>query len=227
MAILNKSVLGKVSGALGDLVFRQTKGGNIIAVRPKSFMPGVDQESADRREKFRFSVKLASALNKIPEIYQIWDAHDSQKTPFQNLIRTNYPYIDPAGTPGRYKLTPEEGFGVNVGLIDSSSTEIRAELDPLVDNIGIDTEVEVGVKLISLMYLSDPVDEFAPAYRLLKVVSEEQPLDTESPAIFSVLLMNQDTEMINSYNNCEEYFALVTLDADGNVIHYSNTFRKS
>jgi hypothetical protein len=164
MANLNKSVLGKVSGALGDLVFRQTRSGNIIALRPKSFIPGTDQQSVNRRVKFGFSVKLASAMNKIPEIFQMWKNWDSKETPFLNLVKTNYPYIDPAGTPGNYKLTPEEGFGTNSSLLTVSPVEIHAEFDPLGNNIGIDTEEEVNAKLICLIYLSDPVDEFSPLY---------------------------------------------------------------
>jgi hypothetical protein len=227
MASLIKSVLGKVSGALGDLVFRQTKTGNVIAMRPKSFIPGTDQKSVDRRTKFRFSVKLASVLNKIPEIFQIWAEKDSNRNPFQNLVKTIYPYVDPSGLPGSYKLTPEEGFGTNSSLISVSPVEVHAELDELSDNIGIDTGVEVNTKLICIIYLSDPVDEFAPAYKFLKLVSDEVPLEMNSAMLFSIPLMSQETEQFNAYNENDAYFILVTLDAEGNVIHYSNTFRQS
>jgi hypothetical protein len=227
MADLKKSVLGKVSGALGDLVFRQTKTANVIAVRPKSFMPGMDQASIDRREKFRISVKLASAINKIPELYQVWNDHDSKRAPFQNLIISNYPYIDPSGTPGKFKMTPEEGFGTKSTLLSISSDEIHAELEALPDNAGIDIENEVGIKLVSLICLTNPLDEFAPALRFIRSVSEEQSLELGSSMVFSVPLMSQETELYNSYSDCDAYFALVTLDAEGNVVRYSNTFRKS
>jgi hypothetical protein len=226
MANLNKSVLGKVSGALGDLVFRQTKTGNVIAVRPKSFIPGTDQESVDRRSKFGLSCKLASAINNIPELYQVWSEFDSKRTPFLNIMKSNYPYVDPAGIPGKFKLTPEEGFGTNVVTANVTPLEVSAEIDPIGDNAGIDTDEELTVRLVSLIYLSEPVDEFAPSYRLLRLSSEEVPIQLDNSLVFTIPLMSQQTELYNAYSACEAYFALVTLDAEGNVINYSNTFRK-
>jgi hypothetical protein len=227
MADLRKSVLGEVSGALGDLVFRQTKDANVIATRPASFMPGTDQASIDRRAKFRFSTKLASAANKIPELYEIWYMHDSDESPFRNLFKANYPYVNPSGVPGSFKMTPEEGFGTNTTLLTVSPIEIHAELDPLPGNMGLDTNVEVGLKLVSLLCLTIPADPAAPAYTFIRSVSEEMPLQEGAAILFTVPLMNQETELYNLYADCDAYFVLVTVDADGNVIHYSNTFRNS
>ncbi len=61
MAQLTKAVLGRVSGRLGDTVFRQRNGKNILGTRPSHYAPPDDQGSIDRRARFKFSAKLAQA----------------------------------------------------------------------------------------------------------------------------------------------------------------------
>jgi len=225
MANLIKSVLGRPTGAVGDIVFRQMDGKTIVATRPGSFMPGIDEASVDRRSKFRFAVKLASAANGMDDIREIWDQNVDAGSPFQNLVKTNYPYVDADGLPGSYKLTPAGGFGTSTSLITVSPVAIEAELNPLGDNIGIDTAEEVSIRLLSLVYLYNPTDPNCPAYDFLVKASEDIPLQLASAVIFSVPLMNQDTEKYNLYQNRSVYFAVVTLDAEGNVVHFSTTFR--
>lgn len=227
MANLVQSVLGKVSGRVGDLVFRQRDGKNIIAVRPASFIPGTDQASYDRRARFRLAGKLASVIDNISDLRQVWDEYSPNKSPFQNLVSVNYPYIDAAGTPGSFKLVPQTGFGTTTTLLTLSPTEVQAEINALGTNKGIDLSEEVSAKLISLVYLSDPSDINAEEYQFIVNESAEIPLQLASALVFSIPLMNQDTELFNAYQARNGYFVLVTLDADGNVIHFSNTFRNS
>lgn len=227
MASLTQSVLGKVSGRVGDLVFRQRDGLNYISVRPRSFIPGTDQASIDRREKFRFAGKLAAVINDLPDLQNVWENHDPSNTPYQNMVKENYPYVDPAGTAGSFKLVPGTGFGTTTTLLTVSSAEIQAEINPLGTNKGIDLAEEVSAKLISLICLGNPVDIYSPKNQFIKVESEEIPLQLASALVFSMPLMDQDTDLYNAYQSRDAYFVLVTLDADGNVIHFSNTFRNS
>jgi hypothetical protein len=227
MATLNKSVLGKISGALGDLVFRQMNGENFVRLRPKSFIPGTDEASVNRRNKFRFASKFASSVDNLSELRQVWEEYAPAKSPFKSLFSSNYPYIDPAGQPASLKVTPQSGFGTSTSLITVSPVEIQAELNPLGDRIGIDTSVETSVMLLGVLHLYNPLDVNSPAYQFINIISEELPLQTDSPLVFSVPLMNQETELYNLYGGREVYLALVTLDDEGNVIHFSNTFRKA
>ena len=68
MAELDKSVIGKLRGRIGDVVFRQRNGKVFVSQRPKSFMPGTDEKSVERRSKFAFCAKLSKAIYSIPEL---------------------------------------------------------------------------------------------------------------------------------------------------------------
>ena len=63
MARLKKTVLGRLSGAIGDIVFREKNGKNFVGLRASSFIPGSDPGSIDRRAKFTLSTQLASIIN--------------------------------------------------------------------------------------------------------------------------------------------------------------------
>ena len=45
MARIKKTILGRISGAVGDVLFRQMHGNNYVGTRPNSFMPGKDENS--------------------------------------------------------------------------------------------------------------------------------------------------------------------------------------
>jgi hypothetical protein len=224
MANLSKKVLGAISGAVGDLVFRQKNGKNFIATRPASFVPGKDEASVNRRNKFRFTTKLSSQINEIPELYQVWDDY-STIAPFSNMVKSNYPFVDPDGEPGDFRLVPHKGFNTRTAAISLSDQELQVEINPIGSNCGIDLFDELTVKLISIIYLHNPVSEFMTGYEFLPLMSEELPLQIDEPLLFSVPLMNQDSGIYNLYQDHEAYLVLVTLDEDGNVIHFSNTIR--
>ena len=72
MAQLKKTVLGKVSGAVGDIVFRQRDGLNYIGLRPGSFTPGTNPASVARRARFALAAKASVSVNRIPALKSLW-----------------------------------------------------------------------------------------------------------------------------------------------------------
>ncbi|MBK7107142.1 MAG: hypothetical protein IPH62_17860 [Ignavibacteriae bacterium] len=69
MAELNKSVLGKVSGSIGELTFRQRNGKNVICMKPSSFTPGSDANSIARRDRFKLNYQTCKRT-KQHSLYQ-------------------------------------------------------------------------------------------------------------------------------------------------------------
>ena len=63
MATIKKTVLGRISGAVGDVVFKEKNGKNYVGVRASTFTPPSDAASIERRGKFLLSTELASAIN--------------------------------------------------------------------------------------------------------------------------------------------------------------------
>lgn len=86
MAKLIKQVLGKVSGAVGDVLFRVRAGNNYVGTRPASYMPGTDAKSVARRQRFALANKFAKAVNIIPPLKSLWKQFKSPTN--DNLLPT-------------------------------------------------------------------------------------------------------------------------------------------
>ena len=98
MARLNKQVLGRVSGAVGDIVFRERNGKNFIGLKPSRFMPGTDEASIARRARFALNAKLASTINNNDELKSIWfNKAPSGLSSHNFILRQNYPLVAPNG----------------------------------------------------------------------------------------------------------------------------------
>lgn len=225
MAKFKKEILGKVNGALGDITFRQRNGKTYLSTRPDSFIPGNDPASVARREKFSLSIKLAKNINKIHELKEAWDQDAPQgTTTFNHIMRSNYPMIDSNDLSGIIKLVPTLGFHVSNPAVTLGPDVIKVDLDAIGSTSGIIAASEPSLKLISIVYLSSPVDNLVGKNSFIKFISASQDVDLANALEFSFTLSDVETQMFAKYQNIKGFFVLVSLDADGNVVHYSNTF---
>jgi len=225
MAKFNKEILGKVQGALGDVTFRQRNGKTFLSTRPGSFTPGTDENSIARRDKFSLSVKLASTINAIPELKKIWEKNTpSGLTTYNHIMRTNYVLMGSEGFSGLIKLIPSLGFNVANPVVTLSPSDIKINLGPLGSSTGIDVLAEVSVKIISISYLSGPVENSLSKNSFLTLTSGTQTFNLTSALEFIIPLSDVESQMLTIYQTRKSWLSLVTLDAAGNVVHYSNTF---
>ncbi len=225
MAKFKKEILGKVKGALGDVTFRQRNGKTYLSTRPDSFVPGNDPGSIARREKFSLSIKLAKQINSIPELKELWLNDTPQGTlAFNHIMRSNYPMIDSSELSGLIKLAPSLGFNAANPVITLGPAEVKVNLEAIGNTAGIEAAAEPSLKLISLVYLSSPVDNLVGKNNFLTYISPSRDTDLASALEFTFPLSGVETQMLEKYNNRKGFFILVTLDAAGAVVHYSNTF---
>ena len=177
MAQLKKTVLGKVSGAVGDIVFRQRDGLNYIGLRPGSFTPGTDPASVARRARFALAAKASVSVNRIPALKSLWaGVLTNGISPYNYIFKTNYKYVTSSTISDLLKIVPDNGFGVTVADNNVDRTRVRAMVEAIGTNAGINTTLETTIMMASLVFLSSPVDESVGAYSLLSVVSPSQPI---------------------------------------------------
>ena len=86
MARLKKKVLGQVSGAVGDTVFRERYGNNYLGMRPDSFMPGTSPADFQRRQRFALAAKTGVSINSASKLRALWaGVTPSGFSPFNNI----------------------------------------------------------------------------------------------------------------------------------------------
>ena len=225
MARIKKTILGRISGAVGDVLFRQMHGNNYVGTRPNSFMPGKDENSIDRRKRFGLTVKFSRTVNAILQLKNVW-ARVAPKSgsAYNFIVKTNYVHVQPDGVTNTATLVPDVGFSITTTSVNISRTQIQITLNPIGDNSGIDTLAEKNIQLTCVLFFKDPTDDSFSLYYFLPLVSAKQLLSLVNSLTFSIALSDQQSQEFDRYHVHSGYFALVTLDDNNKVYHYSNTF---
>jgi hypothetical protein len=228
MGRMNKQVLGKISGSVGDIVFRQRNGKNFAMTKPGSFIPGDDPQSIDRRDRFGLTVKFCSQVNSVPYLNALW----AKKAPngaiaYNFLTKTNYKVITPSDITDQAVLVPEFGFSVTVNSAAIVPPQVNAVINPIGTTAGIDPVTEPTIRLVCIVCLSNPNDEFLDSNAFITMASPGQTTVLDTQLTFTIPYSNQETQIYNAYQDSKAFFALVTLDSDDNPVHYSTTFLNS
>lgn len=225
MAKLRKQILGKISGAFGDLVFRNTRKTNYVAARPSNFNVPMDEAALNRRGKFAISVKLSSLLLSSNELKKIWSkVTPADQSIFNYLVSNFYPWVNMDSLKEQVQLTPPLGFIVQTDSVAIENDKVSVVTQPIGQRAGIDLEVEKSIKLISVVSLISPVIDNVNDFMLLKFDSNVKQLNLIDPITFEILIANQITDLLSKYSNKLFLFCAVTLDVNNEPVNYSSTF---
>lgn len=224
MAEIRKQVLGEVVGALGDIVFRARNGKNFVGVRPASFIPGTDSASVARRLKFLTTIRFSQAVNSEPVLNAIWDkVRPPEMSTFNNIARLNYQYTQDESLTDLMKIVPGLGFGIVASSTNLTSSDLTLDTEAIGLNSGINTVVEVNLQMISVLFFSDPIDESVGSYYITTISSIPQSFTLEDPLNLTASLLSEQTVYYDKFREHKAFTVLVTLDAQGNPVHYSGS----
>ncbi|MFZ1081669.1 MAG: hypothetical protein WAO19_07065 [Candidatus Kryptoniota bacterium] len=234
MAELNKSVIGKLRGSVGDIVFRQRNGKVFVSRKPKSFMPGTDAKSVERRLKFAFCAKLSKAIYSIPELAALWrQAAPQGRSVYHFILQTNIHLVNPDAvseftiiTPPRSCCMAGGGFAIDYTNVSVSTNAIAVELASLGVSTGIDTTTEHNAKLACVLCLTNPVNKSLPQFQFVSCVSKSEHLAFDSLLTFIIALEGETLAKVQSYGEKKLLCAMVTLDSKNNPVRYSDTLVK-
>ena len=226
MGILKKSVLGKPTGAVGDILFQLKDGKTIIGTRPVSFIPGKDPASVDRRHRFGNTAKFSRAVNSIPALKSVWDnATPNNISPFNGIFKASYPFITPTDVTDNAKVVPILfGFDVTTTDVTISETSVAVDIDPIGTNAGIDLLVEKYIQLAVVIKCKDGTSDELPDLMFIPLKSSDVTLNLANPLSFLITLSDQYSELYSLYTTHKSCFAFVTLTETGKAVHYSTNF---
>lgn len=224
MAEVTKKVLGTIHGAVGDMVFREKNGKNYVGMRPESFIPGKDEASIARRQRFKMVIEFGRAVNVIKQLKYFWDVYGPQRmSPYNYIVKKNYLNVLPDDVSDTAQLVPDLGFSVLTPDIRISNNEIRVTVPALGNDIGIDINIEKSIVLKAVLFFKTPTDTRYKPFEFLSFESTAQTLTLTDPIVFTIVFSDVETQIYNMYTENKGFFALVTTDAKDIAIRFSNT----
>lgn len=94
MAELTNSILGNLSGNLGDLIFKKYKNKVVVCSKPSKYKTSQSEIAKFSRNRFLSLSKFSSFLNKRMKIKSIWDKLNHQgSTAYKKILIYNSPFL--------------------------------------------------------------------------------------------------------------------------------------
>ncbi len=224
MARLKKQVLGKVSGGVGDLVFRNRHENNYIALKPIRFNTPMDDRAMARRNKFKSAVKLATAMNSITPLKQVWIKNTTgNNTVYNRMVKSNY-YSLVNLLPSQYTaLTPAKGFPVTAQNIELNQEQFRIVIDAPGSDAGIDLQIEKTLRMVSVLALSGASDPMYPAITYLPFISTSMNIVLNDVIDVTIAFNAGEKELYNIYSTKQLLAGIITFDVELNTVSHSDT----
>jgi len=225
MAEIKNKLFGELSGTFGDIVYRQRNGKNYTSRRPKSYTLPDNEEFLVRSKKFKLSAKIASIINSIEELKNIWNAVKPTSISVYNyLISKNYEAVGSESITGNLQITPDSKVGVRFGSVSKESNRLIVTLQALTEAALIDVTIEKKIKLICLLFMNNPNSSSFPSYAATSIMSVPQSFNLTDSVVFDIMIPTSVDEKFNLYQSRTVYSAIVTFDENDNLVNYSDTF---
>jgi hypothetical protein len=223
MAQLFDQVLGLPSGLIGTLVFKRRKGANFISTQPakRSSLPGAAEIAF--RSKFALTGKVASKINSIQVVKDLWPRSAGRASKFNDIFHANYETINTAQNLGSVKVVPGAGFPTVNPVLTAGVSGIQLATDALGVNLGIDTSVEKYIVAAGIIVLQTPSVEGINPLEIIAFKTSQHNLDLINPVDCAVEFTAETLATYQNYTDRKAFACLITLDDSNKPIRYSGT----
>lgn len=223
MAIVKGSVIGNLSGRLGNLSARTVEGRTILAARPSSFNASQEPAVIEIRKKFAVTGSFIKVLLSLSALYEIWKkVKTAGMSVYNYTFKNNFAYSSAVRPTDQNIITPG-GFALPVQAATVLTDNLTMELLALT-SASVFTPAEVNLSANGVICYYDPINPADPAYGLITLNHEianytfDQTFELNIP--FNV---NQEA-LAAKYQHSILFFVVASKDVDGKIIQYSATY---
>jgi len=217
-----KSAIGTISGKIGGLVYRNRNGKTYVSKAPRAGTRSFDPERQKRENKFGMSIKIASAIYGNTTLKQIW-ANESGKSKgaVHNIIMKEiYSQLDESNPTDIGCILPNFGFELG-GQIKFREKELFIETTDFGSSIQIDFAKEKMLQATGIIIMADPGNHNDTPLTVYPINSGIMQVNECKALTFSIQMYATNLVSYLSYQKQGVYLSLVTLDSEGNAVHYS------
>ena len=154
MAEITKSVIGNISGTLGNMVFRNIGGKVIIYTRPHNQKISYTEKSVKNRGKFGMASLLSTNAMQLPGIKEVWNSSNlGGRSAYTKIIKFNAKSVESDRLTIKNDIVP---IGKRLTVNSFSLTSEKVEIDFNTDNFQNITQPYSACLLIFLYDLKNP-----------------------------------------------------------------------
>jgi len=224
MSEINNGILGKMTGSIGNITGKVRKGKNILALKPASVTVANDPESVARREKFAQAVKFAKMVNEQMMLKLLWQKITPYElTPFNNIVKVNYPSFQNGMCSAATTMTPLLGFPITTAAASFTQSGISFDVNPLANAFSFDTTIEAKLKPCVILSFSTPLNSALAPTQYVSVDIAAAGFVTTDTATFSASFNDYIKSLFDNYSNRSALVSLVTLDTNDAPVNYTQT----
>jgi hypothetical protein len=222
MARLTGSVLGNLSGKLGNLSARTREGRTILSARPSSFTVNYSPAAVAVRQKFAVTVALMKSILELPALKTIWTKlKDPGLSAANTIFRDNFPLAS-TDRPTNLNIITPGGFDIDVTNAVVGADTVSFDIGAL-NTKGDFTNEDMDVEFDIVVCYYNPVDPSDPPYSLINLINEEPSYVFSAPLNKTVNYNVSQQNLAAKYQNNIMYIAIATKNTDGKVNQYSST----
>jgi hypothetical protein len=200
MAIINLKGMGRISGRVGNIVFRTRYGKTYISARPCSYNSPKTTEATGRRLRFKTTGKLASCINRDEMLKRIWTQKGLNMTGYNAIFKNLHDYVSNDEV-GEINIFPDYGFDIKP-RIDNNKERLRV-------SINVSDQMETGgikgtdkyIKMVTIFYC---VDYFESNDAFFLNVTDTQEIQENKEMVFEISYNIDETKLNKiDYQNME------------------------
>lgn len=217
MATIKKKLFGEVIGRYGDWVGRVRYGKYYIASRPSKYRMSKAPPEVDKRNRFKVNGLFAKAIKENELLYKTWYINRAPATTAYNKIcKVNFKRCGTERPAADNLITPPGGFGLEITGAEAFDDRIEVDLVPFEI---MENEKRVVFSMIVSFY--EPKDKNSQPF-VAKVIKDYRLDDLKLFFLFNSV----DEQIAKRYNKRTVFLAVVTEDANGNMVRFSDTVAK-
>ncbi|MFA5011562.1 MAG: hypothetical protein WC644_06360 [Ignavibacteria bacterium] len=128
MAVNKKQVLGKPTGRVGDVVYRNVNGKTVISEYVKTIKISKSKNCVSNRSRFAVCTDFAVAASSVNPINKIWKYSNALgRSAYTKLIKANIKSVDDSKPSSASTITPQGGIDLSLYNVAVSNNSITVE----------------------------------------------------------------------------------------------------
>jgi hypothetical protein len=224
MAEVFKSVIGRLTGALGNMVFRNRFDKTTITMRPKSYRMPMDEDAIKRRARFALTGAFSRAVNAFPDLKKFWDnMTPNDMTAMNGIFKGNYDQITDTDVSNTASLVPLIGVKAVSTDFTLTSSQLSVTLAAIGTAEGIDTLKEMTIYMAAVIFCKTPIDPTFKKFHFLSLKSTGSSISLITPMTFTIDITGIDKQYFEKFTGHKAFVTFVTRDIMNKPVNFLNT----